>query len=266
MAKAIGINPRQQSIVDFIHENGGVQVGALAEGFGVTPQTIRRDLNQLYDLELVQRTHGGAVAKDKTVNMGYRARKALMVGQKSAIAQRAATLIPDNASLYINIGTTTERVAQYLLRHKGLLVITNNINVATSLWPARNLEVMVASGTIRHQDGGIVGPSTEEFFRKFRVDYAVIGCSAIDSDGEVLDYDLREVRVAQTIIQCARSVVLVADSMKFQRQAPIRIAGLSHIDHLVTDDGISPEAREMCATSNISLEIVDMPEHESRET
>lgn len=257
MSQTAGISRRQQAIMKYIREYGTAQVETLAESFKVTPQTIRRDLNLLYDRELVQRVHGGAILKDNVENLGYRSRKILMAEEKSAIAKRAADLLPNNVSLFINIGTTTEKVAEYLASHRGLLVITNNINVASLLWPNRAMEVIVANGTIRHEDGGIVGSSTEEFIRKFKVDYAIIGCSSIE-DGEIFDFDFREVRVAQAIIKRARSIILVTDSIKFSRRAPICLGKLSQIDYLVTDDGIPERAIKACRDSDVHLEIVDV--------
>lgn len=255
------ISARQQAILDFIREHGAVQVEPLAEQFEVTPQTIRRDLNQLYDLDLLQRVHGGAVISDSVENLGYNARKTLMTDEKAAIAKQVAELVPDNSSLFINIGTTTEMVARYLTNHKGLLVITNNINVASMLWPMRNNEVMVASGTIRHEDGGIVGPSTVDFVNRFKVDYAVIGCSAIDEEGEILDYDSREVSVTQTIIERSRSVILAIDSMKFNRRAPAKIADLRQIDYLVTDNDPSPEFKHLCQINDVKLQAVSIKQN-----
>jgi len=242
--------------MDYIREHGSVQVDQLSSHLQVTPQTIRRDLNQLYEYRLLQRVHGGAVIKDNVENLGYGARKTLMAEEKLNIARRTAELLPDNSSLFINIGTTTEGVARFLVDHKGMLVITNNINVASTLWPVAGIEVMIAGGSIRRGDGGIVGANAEEFFTNFKVDYAIIGCSSIDSGGELFDYDLREVRVTRTIIEHARSVILVADSLKFERRAPIRIGDLSDIETLVTDDGIPQDAVELCRQRNVNLEIV----------
>lgn len=242
--------------MDYIREHGSVQVDQLSSHLQVTPQTIRRDLNQLYEQDLLQRVHGGAVVKDNVENLGYGARKTLMAGEKYSIARRTAELLPNNSSLFINIGTTTEGVAEFLFEHEGMLVVTNNINVASMLWPAPGLEVMIAGGPIRRSDGGIVGSSAEEFIANFKLDYAIIGCSAIDAEGELFDFDLREVRVTRSIIQHARSVILVADSMKFDRHAPIRIGDLSNIETLVTDDGIPPAAIELCRQHEVELEIV----------
>jgi DeoR family glycerol-3-phosphate regulon repressor len=252
---SVEISHRQQLILDYIREHGSVQVDQLSSHLKVTPQTIRRDLNQLYEQQLLRRVHGGAVVKDNVENLGYGARKILMAEEKSGIARRAAELLPDNSSLFINIGTTTEGVAEFLRDRKGMLVITNNINVASMLWPAPGLEVMITGGEIRRSDGGIVGSSAEEFIDNFKLDYAVIGCSAIDDQGEIFDYDLREVRVTRSIIRHARSVILVTDSMKFERRAPIRIGDLSSIESLVTDEGIPDDAMQLCRSHGVNLEI-----------
>lgn len=249
------ISVRQRLILEHIREHGSVYVDQLAKQLQVTPQTIRRDLNRLYDHELVQRTRGGAVIKNTVENLGYGARKALMTAEKTEIARITSNIIPDNSSMFINLGTTTERVAEFLVDHDSILVITNNINVASVLWPIRNIQVMIAGGMIRQSDGGIVGRSTEEFIDSFKPDYAIIGCSAIDDSGEILDYDLREVRISQAIIRQAHVVLLVTDSMKLEQSAPVKVATLEDIDILVTDDGVSAEFVELCRLNNVDVKI-----------
>jgi DeoR family glycerol-3-phosphate regulon repressor len=247
-------------IMDYIREHGSVQVDQLAEHLRVTPQTIRRDLNQLYDLELVQRVRGGAVIRNTVENLGHGARKILMADEKTEIARLTSGIISNDSSMYINLGTTTERVAEFLTEHESILVITNNINVASTLWPHPNIEVMIAGGMIRHSDGGIVGTSTEEFIDRFKPDFAIIGCSAIDDSGEILDYDLREVRVTQAIIRQARSVVLVTDSMKLERSAPVKVGTLEDIDILVTNSGISADFVELCRQNDVEVMIANPPD------
>lgn len=249
------ISGRQRSIMEFIREYGTVQVNDLSAHLQVTPQTIRRDLNRLYDLELLEPTHGGAAIKDSDENLGYGTRQILMADEKTAIARQAAQIISDDDSMFVNLGTTTERVAEYLVDRKGILVVTNNINVASTLWPSRSIDVMIAGGRIRHADGGIIGTDTEEFVDKFTTDYAIIGCSAIADSGEFFDYDLREVRVTQAIIRQARSAILVADSMKLARRAPVRVGTLADVDIIVTDAGISDEFVDLCRKNNVEVKI-----------
>lgn len=210
-------------------------VDDLLERFDVTPQTIRKDLNRLCDERLLTRTHGGARLASSVENMSYEARRMLASDQKHAIGKAVAGLIPDDASLFVNIGTTTEAVAQALLQHKRLLVITNNINVASLMRPYSENKVIIASGEVRSSDGGVIGEAAVDFISQFKVDFAVVGASAIDADGSLLDYDFREVKVAQAILSNARHVILAADSTKHERNAPVRIGHVSQVHSFVTD-------------------------------
>jgi len=133
------------------------------------------------------------------------------------------------------------------------MVITNNINVANRLRLLPAIEVVIAGGVVRSADGGIVGEAAVDFIRQFKVDYAVIGASALDEDGALLDYDFREVKVAQAIIANARHVILVADSTKFERTAPVRIAQLSQVHTFITDRCPVPSVRQFCLENDVRL-------------
>lgn len=249
------LSMRQQQILAYARERGSVQVDLLARQFMVTPQTIRRDLNRLCDQHHLQRIHGGAAVFDGVANLGYAARRALCSQEKQRIGQCAAELIPDDCSILINIGTTTEQVANNLASRHGLLVITNNINVVTTLLPNKNIKVLAAGGVVRHEDGGIVGESTADFISQFKVDFAVIGVSAIDLDGTLLDFDFREVRVTQSIIKNARSVILVADRVKFERSAPNRVCDIGAIDHFVTDTQPPASFLNRCRNHEVTITL-----------
>jgi DeoR family transcriptional regulator, glycerol-3-phosphate regulon repressor len=245
--------PRQDEIVRIARESGRVLVDDLALHFDVTPQTIRRDLNELCDQRLLNRIHGGAVFPSNIENFEYEARRRIAATEKKAIGAAAARLIPDGASLFINIGTTTEAVGEALIDREGLLVITNNINVANRMRIYPKTEVIIAGGVVRGSDGGIVGEAAVDFIRQFKVDYAIIGASAIDQDGALLDFDFREVKVAQAIMANARHVVLVADSTKFERSAPVRIGHLSQVDSFITDRCDNPALIRICAEQDVRL-------------
>jgi DeoR family transcriptional regulator, glycerol-3-phosphate regulon repressor len=249
------LNPRQHQILALARQSGTVMVDDLAQRFAVTPQTIRRDLNELCDGRLLARTHGGAMLTSGVENMAYESRRQIAAAEKQVIGRRAAELIPNNCSLFINIGTTTEEVARALVHHEGLLVITNNVHVATILMPCPKIDVIIAGGALRRADGGIVGETAVDFISQFKVDHAVIGASAIDDDGAMLDFDFREVRVAQAIVSNARSVILAADAMKFTRSAPVRIGHLSQMDVFVTDQTPPEAIAELCRQSGVQLEI-----------
>lgn len=248
-------SPRQSEIIALAKAEGRVSVDDLAERFAVSPQTIRKDLNELCDRGVLNRYHGGAIAASGVANFGYEARRRLAPDAKRVIGSAAARLIPDGASILINIGTTTEQVAMALRGRQGLMVITNNINVINILQGYDDIEVVVAGGVLRHADGGIVGEAAVDFIRQFKVDYAVIGTSALDEDGTLLDYDYREVKVAKAIISCARKSILVADSMKFERTAPVRIGHISEIDYFVTDAALPSSLAQICHDNDVTVEI-----------
>ena len=244
---------RQAKIVELARQQGEVSVEELVAAFDVTPQTIRKDLNVLCDRGALKRTHGGAMHPSGVENVEYEARRQIAPAEKRAIGRAAAALIPDHASLFINIGTTTEAVSQALIEHRGLMVITNNINVANHLRVVPSIEVVIAGGVVRPSDGGIVGEAAVDFIRQFKVDFAVIGVSAIDPDGALLDFDYREVKVAQAIIANARHVIVVADATKFTRTAPVRIGHLGQAHSFITDICRVDSIRQICADAGIAL-------------
>lgn len=243
---------RHAQIIDLAKRQGRVEVDDLARRFSVSVQTVRKDLNDLCDRGALRRVHGGAVYPSSVENMQYEARRRIAAVAKDAIGRAAAALVPDHASVFVNIGTTTEAAAQALADHEELMVITNNINVANRLRVLPGFEVIIAGGVVRASDGGIVGEAAVDFFRQFKADYAVIGASALDMDGALLDYDFREVKVAQAIIANARHVILVADASKFERSAPVRIAHMSQLATFVTDSCPEP-VRRICAEAGVRL-------------
>ncbi len=244
--------PRQTEILEVAKVKGLVSVEALVEKFGVTPQSIRKDLGILSNARLLERVHGGARLASMVDNVSYEARRAIAYKEKQAIGQAVAKIIPSSASLFINIGTTNEAVAQALVRHKRLMVITNNINVASILSPLRENQVFITAGKVRSSDGGIVGESTIDFINQFQVDYAVIGASAMNINGDLLDFDIREVKVSQAIVSNAKHVILASDSTKQERTAPVRIGHISKIDTFVTDRIRNPEFRKLLDGFDVS--------------
>jgi DeoR family glycerol-3-phosphate regulon repressor len=246
---------RQQQILELVRQRGFMSIEALAEHFSVTPQTVRRDINQLCDRELLQRYHGGAGLPSSVENIAYQARQVHCLEEKRRIAQLAARHIPNDASLFINIGTTTEEVARALLRHRGLRVITNNLHVASILSQNADFEVIVAGGVVRSRDGGVVGETTIDFLGQFKVDFGIIGISGIDADGAMLDFDHREVRASKCIITNSRQVFLVSDHTKFGRNAMVRLGSLRDLDAFFTDCEPPPAICQLLAESDVRLHV-----------
>ena len=233
----VNTNPRQILILEAVRARQSATVEELAETLGVTLQTVRRDVQRLSEKGLLMRFHGGVRAPSSTVeNLAHNHRESLNSEGKARIARAVARQVPNHCSLILNIGTTTEAIAKALLHHQGLRVITNNLNVAAILCGNPDCEVIVVGGVVRSRDRGIVGEAAVDFIRQFRVDIAIIGISGIEADGSLRDFDYREVKVAQTIVEHALEVWLAADHSKFNRPAMVQLATLDQIDRLFTDE------------------------------
>jgi DeoR family transcriptional regulator, glycerol-3-phosphate regulon repressor len=246
---------RQEAIVDLVRRQGYASIEQLTEHFTVTPQTIRRDLNALAEEGRIRRVHGGAGLESSTVNTAYSTRKTLNLDAKQRIAALLARQIPDGASLFINIGTSNEVVAEALLEHRDLEVITNNLNVAAILQHKEDFNVIIAGGQVRSRDGGIIGEATIDFINQFKVDYGIIGISGIDEDGSLLEFDYQEVRVAQAIIRNSRQVYLAADHSKFHRNPVVRQGNIAQLDALFTDRQPPDAVMPLLESHGVALHI-----------
>jgi DeoR family glycerol-3-phosphate regulon repressor len=244
---------RKPEIISIARREGAVSVDHLVAHFGVTPQTIRRDLTELAEAGQLERVHGGAILPSKTTNIGYSERRQLNQGAKVDIARACAAQIPNHCTLFLNIGTTTEAVAAELMRHEGLIVVTNNINIAVILSANEAIDLVMTGGNLRRSDGGLIGDLAKQTIGQFRFDYAVIGCSALREDGDILDYDLLEVGVSKEIIARSDHVFLVADASKFERKAPARIASLSSVGTFFTDRDPPERTRALCRAAGTRI-------------
>jgi DeoR family transcriptional regulator, glycerol-3-phosphate regulon repressor len=248
---------RQRDILELVRSQGYVATEQLVRQFGVTPQTIRRDINLLCEMDLIERFHGGAGRIGNAYNQPYQDRLEAGMEGKRKIARMVAQRIPDGASLFLNIGTTTEALAAELVGRRDLRIVTNNINIANMMRETEGSDVMIAGGRVRQSDGGIVGEATTDFLKQFRLDIGVIGISGIDEDGSLLDFDYQEIRSAQAIIQNSRQVFLVADFTKFGRRAMIRLGDYGDIDQFFTDKRPPDAFMSAIQAATLELHIAD---------
>lgn len=251
------LTPRQQQVLQRVQRDGFATIEQLAESFTVTPQTIRRDINELCRLGLLRRYHGGATLPSSVENIAYNTRQVLYREEKRRIANLVADYLPDQASLFINLGTTNEEIAQALLNHRGLRIITNNLNVASILCENKDFQILIAGGMVRHRDRGVTGEAAASFIQKFRVDYSIVGVSAIDRDGTLLDFDYQEVQVAQAMMENSRQVLMAADHFKFTRTAMVRLGNLSQVDAFFTDQPVPESMIPVFHKAETKIFVVD---------
>ena len=229
---------RHNGIIELVKQQGYVSTEELVEHFSVSPQTIRRDLNELAEQNLILRHHGGAALPSSSVNTPWHDRKATQTEEKERIARKVAEQIPNGSTLFIDIGTTPEAVAHALLNHSNLRIVTNNLNVANTLMVKEDFRIILAGGELRSRDGGIIGEATLDFI-----------------SGSLLEFDYHEVRTKRAIIENSRHVMLVVDHSKFGRNAMVNMGSISMVDAVYTDAPPPVSVMQVLTDHHIQLEL-----------
>ncbi len=256
----LGLNDRQSAIVRIVRDRGFASIGSLAEEFAVSQQTIRRDIIELSRRNLVQRYHGGAGLPTGRDRLAYANRRVRNAEAKRRIARAVAAEIPNGASLFIDIGTTTEAVAEALLEHRDLRIVTNHVGVVWLFCQHTDFEIVLAGGMVRNRDLAIIGSTTADFLEGFRVSYGIFGVGAIDPEGNLLDYDYRDMRTSRAAMDIARRRFVVADATKFDGDAMIRLCHLVDIDALYTDARPPPEIIDRLEAAGTRLVVTGREE------
>jgi DeoR family glycerol-3-phosphate regulon repressor len=226
---------RARAIVERVRGDGFQAIEALAHQFGVTPQTIRRDVNHLCDRGLLRRRHGGVELPPEGENLAYPARQVLNIDAKRRIAQLVAREVPDGASLFFGIGTTPEQCAQALVDHAGLRAMTNNLNVALALSRSTSCEITVAGGRLRTLDRDVVAGEAHGFFGRFAADIGIYGVGGVAEDGTLLDFSTDEVTMRSALAAHCRQRFLVLDHSKFGRGGTVRGGHITEASAVFTD-------------------------------
>jgi Transcriptional regulators of sugar metabolism len=250
----VSLNARQNEILNWVQQCDLLKVEEMVDRFGVSSQTIRKDVNQLAERNLVRRQHGGIAPVSTAENIPFSQRQHLNGLAKEQIAKRVANAIPNGSSIFLGIGTTVEYVAKALQKHQGLQVFTNNITVATILGQCDGIAVRMTAGKLRHQHHDLVGDETLESIRRYYFDYGVVGCGGLSETQGVLDFDPDEATVSRTIIDQSRHVFLVADQHKWCRKAVAVVTPFSRIERLFTDH-LSDTSSACLVSNQVSVEL-----------
>lgn len=246
---------RQQTIVDLVNDWNGCSVDELADEIGVSAATIRRDLRDLEERSLIERTHGGATP---VVSHGkpYEKRKVYNIDQKRAIAEQAIEEIHEKQVVSFDSGSTLIEVAKRVPSELSITPVTRMPAIASEL-SERGHEVSLTGGTYQTESHSCVGPWAEERIRQLNADLLFLGTDGIDEEG-VTARDVQQAQSKRTLIANAKRVVLVADHSKFGDKHAFQFASHSAIDSLITDAEVSQPIRDELAAAGV--EIVDNAE------
>jgi DeoR family transcriptional regulator, glycerol-3-phosphate regulon repressor len=228
---------RQEQILDLLRRRGYAGIDELVSRFDVTPQTIRRDLQELSERGLLRRHHGGASILSSIANTDYSQRHIEQAAEKERVAAAAASLVASGSSIFMTPGTTVEAVAAVIAGSDlmNLRVVTNSTAVADILGQNRNIVVCLTGGFWQAHNRALAGPAAVEAVERYRCDVVLTSVGAIDADGWLLEFRDEEAAVARAMLANARRRILVADHSKFSKVASCKLARVSDMTTLVTD-------------------------------
>jgi DeoR/GlpR family transcriptional regulator of sugar metabolism len=251
---------RRQHICERLLEDGHVDVGELAKQLGADPATIRRDLQKLEAEGSARRVHGGAYPESgrQGVEVEFSLRMNFHAQAKRRIASRAAALVKNGDTVFLDAGTTAFMVAQELLNHQALVVATNSLAAAEVLRTARGITLFVVGGQYLAHTGSLTGPLTEESIRSLQFRKMILATAGIDFRNQALTQSaLEEVPIKRAAISRSEQVILVADKSKFGRPSMISMIPLAGVHTIVTDSQPPDDALEVLRTLKIELLTVD---------
>jgi len=251
---------RQAIILERVREAGAVRVADLVRELGVSDMTIRRDLEILHDQGVLEKVHGGATAPagNALFEPGFAVKSSLQQVEKDAIADAAVGLVEPGMAVGVSAGTTTFALARRLADIRGLTVVTNSIRVADVLDQSGGADqTTILTGGVRTPSDALVGPFAVAALRTLHVDIVFVGVHGMDPHSGFTCPNLLEADTDRALIEAGRRLVVVADHSKWGVIGISSIARLDQADVLVTDAGLSTEARSILTSQVRQLIVVD---------
>ena len=250
---------RQKRIASLVRERGSVRASELTDLFGVTDETIRRDLAHLAEVGIVRRLHGGAVADHTREESNFDRRRREHQAEKIAIARAAAQYVTDGSTIIVDSGTTTVQLARELQGKRDLVVVTNAVTNAVELMDNPNVTVVLTGGVVRPATYGVVGEMAVANLNELRVDQAYLAISGISIEGGLTYPNFEEAAVKRAMIAASSEVILLVDSSKFGRDSMVRVAPIEAVTRIITDPGIDSHMKAHLRDVGVEL-VIATPE------
>ncbi len=248
---------RRSKIIEILNKRNNISVSEISKDFDISEVSVRNDLSHLEKKGLLIRTRGGAISKQPTnfdLNLNQRLKHNYK--QKQHIGKRAVDFIKNGSTVIMDSGSTVIEVARNIKAKKNIKLITNSLPIAEIVADNNEIEVIIAGGTLRPEMRSLVGMMSEKTIMNYHCDLAILGTDSIDSEMGIFTQLENEASLTQTMMKVSTKTIVVTDSSKFGKKSFIKIADISEIDILITDDSISAIDIQKLNKQGIDLEIV----------
>ena len=234
---------RHQAIIQKINREKSIKASDLMELFGVSFETVRRDLEHLEKAGYLKRVHGGAILKewDYREEIPMTVREKVHVDGKNELSEIAARYVTEGQSIALDVSTTNTQFVKALKKKiERLTVITNSLPIANELVHMPGYTIILIGGVIRNEEQGMIGDLAEEFASRFHADLFFMSMSGVTLAEGITDYGLGEVQMKKIMLRNAKRTIALADSSKFEAVSLIKVCGCAEVERFVTDSNIDP--------------------------
>lgn len=245
---------RKRYILDELQRNGSVVITDLAERIQVSSMTIRRDLNAMAEDGMVTLEHGGAVLNSGLLfECSISFKNEINVSEKQRIAAKCMEYINEGDSVFLDAGTTPNELAALLRGKRNISVLTHSLLVANTTATMRNIKLIMCPGEFRENSMAFLGPLTDDFIQHFQIDTLFLALEGIDLTDGLSVVDVQDGHTKKVLVEKAKRVICMADHSKFNKSFFYKIAPITDVDLVITDDGLDAATQELFRQNNIPL-------------
>lgn len=246
---------RKRRLLELLSENGGANVGYLADLLDVSAATIRRDLQLLESQGHIKRTHGGAVLPHVSTAFEplHHEKSEQQLEHKQAIARAAADSVSNGEVVVLDSGSTTLALALELKRKRDLTVITSDLKIALELCDTPGFNVIALGGRVRPSLYSVIGPSVEQALSHLNANHSFLGADAVSLKAGLTNATLEEAPVKRLMMNCGQRTVLLADHTKFGKTSLAKVADLTEFDEVISDGDLDPKIAETYSDAGVNI-------------
>ena len=248
---------RQDDILKYLKENKTISVSKLAQLLYVSEATIRRDLNKLESKGFVTRTFGGVIINPQSPNkeINFELRETANQSVKRLLCQKAASLIKDNQTIFIDSSTTLLNIVNYLNNFKNLVIITNGLFIANEIISLTHHQVILPGGFVQANTNSMLGTITIKNLQSFHCDISIMSSSAIDLEFGLSESTIEQSQIKQVMIFNSDVKISLCDETKFRKKSLYKTCSISELDYFLTNAKLTLEEQNYLDNCGVKYKI-----------